>query len=73
MDYILIVCTVFCVVVAILSVIVWLKRRKTPVVGVLKIDTSDDEKDKYMLEVDKIPLDDLEKFTEVIFKVQAQK
>lgn len=73
MDYILIVCTVFCVVVAILSVIVWLKRRKTPVVGVLKIDTSDDEKDKYMLEIDKIPLDDLEKFTEVIFKVQAQK
>lgn len=73
MDYILIVCTVFCVVVAILSIIVWLKRRKTPVVGVLKIDTSDDEKDKYMLEIDKIPLDDLEKFTEVIFKVQAQK
>jgi len=73
MDYILIVCTVFCVIVAILSIIVWLKRRKTPVVGVLKIDTSDDEKDKYMLEVDKIPLDDLEKFTEVIFKVQAQK
>ena len=73
MDYILIVCTVFCVVVAILSIVVWIKRRKTPVVGVLKIDTSDDEKDKYMLEVDKIPLDDLEKFTEVIFKVQAQK
>ena len=40
------------------------------IVGTLKIDTSDPDKDTYLLHVD-IPFDDLKRYKQVVFRVST--
>ena len=44
-------------------------NKNRPTIGSLKIDTSEDTKDIYRLEIDKIPLDDLPKYKTVLLKI----
>lgn len=72
-GYILSICILSLALVVTLVRLAFLSRKKSdyPVVGVLRIDTSNDEKDVYTLEVGYIPLYELTNYKEVAFRIET--